>query len=130
MHAQLLGALQGSVRNKERNFFQHYFPCSGGLKKLTRPGPVMLPFSDLNVVSVLVTEAVMLQCSGMKDFLAYTRGRGPCGPGPGSAPVPMGDRCTDLMSVYYQKHFHEDLEEVRRNWGILPCRAPKREQHI
>jgi hypothetical protein len=68
MHAQLLGALQGSVRNKERNFFQHYFPCSGGPRKLTRPGPVILQCSDLNGVSVLVTEAVMLQCSGMKDF--------------------------------------------------------------
>ncbi|GJN26060.1 hypothetical protein PR202_gb13958 [Eleusine coracana subsp. coracana] len=37
-----------------------------------------------------------------------------------------GLRCTDLMSVYYEKHFHEDLEEVRRNWGILPCPDPKK----
>ena len=31
----------------------------------------------------------------------------------------------DLFSVYCEKHFHEDLEEVRRNWGILPCPSPK-----
>lgn len=37
-----------------------------------------------------------------------------------------GLKCTDLMSVYYEKHFHEDLEEVRRNWGILPCPSPKK----
>ncbi|CAD6259102.1 unnamed protein product [Miscanthus lutarioriparius] len=37
-----------------------------------------------------------------------------------------GLKCTDLMSVYYEKHFHEDLEEVRRNWGILPCLSPKK----
>jgi hypothetical protein len=36
MHAQLLGALQGSVRNKERNFFQHYFPCR--TKKTNKTG--------------------------------------------------------------------------------------------
>ncbi|KAG2569712.1 hypothetical protein PVAP13_7NG436230 [Panicum virgatum] len=36
-----------------------------------------------------------------------------------------GLKCTDLMSVYYEKHFHEDLEEMRRNWGILPCPDPK-----
>jgi len=37
-----------------------------------------------------------------------------------------GLKCTDLMSVYYEKHFHEDLEEVRRNWGILPCPNPQK----
>ncbi|VAH54196.1 unnamed protein product [Triticum turgidum subsp. durum] len=36
-----------------------------------------------------------------------------------------GVKATDLMSVYYEKHFHEDLEEVRRNWGIVPCPDPK-----
>ncbi|KAJ1273440.1 hypothetical protein BS78_06G280700 [Paspalum vaginatum] len=37
-----------------------------------------------------------------------------------------GLKCTDLMSVYYEKHFHEDLEEVRRKWGIQPCPTPKK----
>ncbi|XP_051220099.1 ubiquinone biosynthesis protein COQ4 homolog, mitochondrial [Lolium perenne] len=37
-----------------------------------------------------------------------------------------GLNATDLMSVYYEKHFHEDLEEVRRNWGIVPCPDPKK----
>jgi hypothetical protein len=46
----------------------------------------MLQCLNLNGVSASVTEAVMLQCSGMKDFWAYTRVRGPCSPGPGSAP--------------------------------------------
>ncbi|VAH38781.1 unnamed protein product [Triticum turgidum subsp. durum] len=36
-----------------------------------------------------------------------------------------GVKATDLMSVYYEKHFHEDLQEVRRNWGIVPCPDPK-----
>uniref|UniRef100_A0A453DED4 Coenzyme Q biosynthesis protein 4 homolog n=1 Tax=Aegilops tauschii subsp. strangulata TaxID=200361 RepID=A0A453DED4_AEGTS len=36
-----------------------------------------------------------------------------------------GVKATDLMSVYYEKHFHEDLEEVRRNWGIVTCPDPK-----
>ncbi|KAI5001326.1 hypothetical protein ZWY2020_025976 [Hordeum vulgare] len=36
-----------------------------------------------------------------------------------------GLRTTDLMSVYYVKHFHEDLEEVRRNCGIVSCPHPK-----
>ncbi|KAG8066688.1 hypothetical protein GUJ93_ZPchr0004g38930 [Zizania palustris] len=31
-----------------------------------------------------------------------------------------GLKCTDLMSVYYEKHSQKDLEEVRRNWGIIP----------
>ncbi|XP_050237785.1 ubiquinone biosynthesis protein COQ4 homolog, mitochondrial-like [Mercurialis annua] len=37
-----------------------------------------------------------------------------------------GMQCTDLMCVYYEKHFHEDLDEVRRKWGISPApAAPK-----
>ena len=32
-----------------------------------------------------------------------------------------GVRCTDLMCVYYEKHFDEDLEDVRRRWGIIPA---------
>ncbi|EPS67951.1 hypothetical protein M569_06821, partial [Genlisea aurea] len=35
-----------------------------------------------------------------------------------------GIRCTDLMSVYYERHFADDLEEVRRRFGILPAPAP------
>jgi hypothetical protein len=31
----------------------------------------------------------------------------------------------DLISVYCEKHFHEDPEEVRRNRGILPMLSPK-----
>ncbi|XP_043687163.1 ubiquinone biosynthesis protein COQ4 homolog, mitochondrial-like [Telopea speciosissima] len=37
-----------------------------------------------------------------------------------------GLRCTDLMCVYYERHFHEDLEDVRRKWGIITApAAPK-----
>lgn len=32
-----------------------------------------------------------------------------------------GARSTDLMCVYYENHFHEDLEDVRRKWGIIPA---------
>ncbi|XP_020600230.1 ubiquinone biosynthesis protein COQ4 homolog, mitochondrial [Phalaenopsis equestris] len=32
-----------------------------------------------------------------------------------------GMRCTDLISVYYENYFHEDLEDVRRKWGIQVC---------
>lgn len=32
-----------------------------------------------------------------------------------------GVRCTDLMCLYYERHFHEDLEDVRRRWGITPA---------
>ncbi|CAL9174553.1 unnamed protein product [Musa hybrid cultivar] len=39
--------------------------------------------------------------------------------------VKAGVACTDLMSVYYEKHFHENLEDVRRKWGIIPCPDPK-----
>uniref|UniRef100_A0A5B6YV84 Ubiquinone biosynthesis protein COQ4 homolog, mitochondrial n=1 Tax=Davidia involucrata TaxID=16924 RepID=A0A5B6YV84_DAVIN len=35
-----------------------------------------------------------------------------------------GMRCTDLMCVYYEQHFHEDLEEVRQRWGIIPAPTP------
>ncbi|GMJ13432.1 hypothetical protein like AT2G03690 [Hibiscus trionum] len=40
--------------------------------------------------------------------------------------VKAGFQCTDLMCVYYEQHFHEDLEDVRRKWGIIPApTAPK-----
>jgi ubiquinone biosynthesis protein COQ4 len=32
-----------------------------------------------------------------------------------------GVRCTDLMAIYYERHFHEDLDDVRRMWGIIPA---------
>ncbi|XP_022131868.1 ubiquinone biosynthesis protein COQ4 homolog, mitochondrial isoform X3 [Momordica charantia] len=32
-----------------------------------------------------------------------------------------GMQCTDLMCVYYERHFHEDLDEVRAKWGIVPA---------
>ncbi|XP_030956878.1 ubiquinone biosynthesis protein COQ4 homolog, mitochondrial [Quercus robur] len=35
-----------------------------------------------------------------------------------------GLQCTDLMCIYYEQHFHEDLEDVRRKWGILPAPVP------
>ncbi|KAJ6829298.1 ubiquinone biosynthesis protein COQ4 [Iris pallida] len=35
-----------------------------------------------------------------------------------------GMRCTDLMSVYYEKHFHENLVDVREKWGIIPYPDP------
>ncbi|KAF5786197.1 putative ubiquinone biosynthesis protein Coq4 [Helianthus annuus] len=35
--------------------------------------------------------------------------------------VQAGMKSTDLMYVYYEKHFHEDLEVVRRRWGIIPA---------
>ncbi|XP_031505574.1 ubiquinone biosynthesis protein COQ4 homolog, mitochondrial [Nymphaea colorata] len=35
-----------------------------------------------------------------------------------------GIHCTDLMCIYYEKHFHEDLEGVRRKWGIIPAPDP------
>ncbi|CAN0929407.1 Ubiquinone biosynthesis protein COQ4 homolog, mitochondrial [Linum grandiflorum] len=34
-----------------------------------------------------------------------------------------GTQCTDLMCIYYEKHFDEDLEDVRRKWGIIPAPA-------
>ncbi|XP_039131645.1 LOW QUALITY PROTEIN: ubiquinone biosynthesis protein COQ4 homolog, mitochondrial [Dioscorea cayenensis subsp. rotundata] len=36
-----------------------------------------------------------------------------------------GMSCTDLMCVYYEKHFNENLDELRRKWGIIPCPDPK-----
>ncbi|KAI3817310.1 hypothetical protein L1987_11099 [Smallanthus sonchifolius] len=30
-------------------------------------------------------------------------------------------KSTDLMCVYYEKHFHEDLDEVRQRWGVIPA---------
>ncbi|CAI9265746.1 unnamed protein product [Lactuca saligna] len=35
--------------------------------------------------------------------------------------VRAGMKATDLMCVYYEKHFDEDLEDVRRRWGIIPA---------
>jgi hypothetical protein len=42
-----------------------------------KTGSVMLQYLNMNGVSASVMEAVMLQCSGMEDFWAYTRGHGP-----------------------------------------------------
>ncbi|PKU87788.1 ubiquinone biosynthesis protein COQ4 homolog, mitochondrial [Dendrobium catenatum] len=36
-----------------------------------------------------------------------------------------GLKCTDLICVYYEKHFHENLEDVRRKWGIEFCPDPR-----
>ncbi|XP_076902691.1 ubiquinone biosynthesis protein COQ4 homolog, mitochondrial-like [Bidens hawaiensis] len=38
--------------------------------------------------------------------------------------VRAGMNATDLMCVYYEKHFYEDLEEVRRKWVIIPAPDP------
>lgn len=38
--------------------------------------------------------------------------------------IRAGLQCTDLMCIYYEQHFHEDLEDVRRKWGILPAPVP------
>lgn len=35
--------------------------------------------------------------------------------------IRAGMSCTDIMSIYYEKHFDEDLELVRKRWGILPA---------
>ncbi|RZC79972.1 hypothetical protein C5167_042544 [Papaver somniferum] len=35
-----------------------------------------------------------------------------------------GMQCTDLMCIYYEQHFHEDLAVVRKRWGIIPAPAP------
>ncbi|PQP91660.1 ubiquinone biosynthesis protein COQ4 homolog mitochondrial [Prunus yedoensis var. nudiflora] len=37
--------------------------------------------------------------------------------------IRAGMQCTDLMCIYYEQHFHEDLEDVRRKWGIIPAPA-------
>ncbi|XP_061991327.1 ubiquinone biosynthesis protein COQ4 homolog, mitochondrial isoform X3 [Rosa rugosa] len=43
--------------------------------------------------------------------------------------IRAGMQSTDLMCIYYEKHFHEDLEDVRRKWGITPApAAPKQTQ--
>lgn len=34
--------------------------------------------------------------------------------------IRAGRQCTDLMCVYYERHFDQDLEDVRRRWGIIP----------
>ncbi|KIY93277.1 putative Ubiquinone biosynthesis protein COQ4 like protein [Monoraphidium neglectum] len=35
-----------------------------------------------------------------------------------------GLRCADLVSIYYEKHFEEDLDELRRRWRITPAPPP------
>lgn len=37
-----------------------------------------------------------------------------------------GFQCTNLMCVYYEKHFGEDLELVRNKWGIITCPDAKK----
>ncbi|XP_044490505.1 ubiquinone biosynthesis protein COQ4 homolog, mitochondrial [Mangifera indica] len=37
--------------------------------------------------------------------------------------IRAGMQCTDLICIYYERHFHEDLEDVRRKWGITPAPA-------
>lgn len=32
-----------------------------------------------------------------------------------------GRACSDLMCIYYEEHFHEDLTDVRNMWGIVPA---------
>ncbi|ESW16545.1 hypothetical protein PHAVU_007G165400 [Phaseolus vulgaris] len=34
--------------------------------------------------------------------------------------IRAGMQCIDLMCVYYEQHFHEDLEDVRRKLQIVP----------
>jgi len=38
--------------------------------------------------------------------------------------IRAGMESTDLMCVYYERNFHEDLEDVRRKWGIVPAPVP------
>lgn len=38
--------------------------------------------------------------------------------------IQAGMQCTDLMCIYYERHFHVDLEGVRRKWGIIPAPLP------
>eukprot|EP00249_Psilotum_nudum_P008061 c21017_g1_i1 orf=287-1138(-) len=35
--------------------------------------------------------------------------------------VRAGSSCANLMCIYYEKHFHEDLEDVRQKWRIIPA---------
>lgn len=37
-----------------------------------------------------------------------------------------GRSARDLMCIYYEKHLDEDLDEVRRKWGIIPAPRPKK----
>lgn len=39
-----------------------------------------------------------------------------------------GLRCADLMCIYYEKHFDEDLQELRARWRITP--APPVPEHL
>jgi ubiquinone biosynthesis protein COQ4 len=39
-----------------------------------------------------------------------------------------GLRCADLMCIYYEHHFDEDLAELRARWRITP--APPPPQHL
>lgn len=41
--------------------------------------------------------------------------------------IRAGMQCTDLMCIYYEQHFHQDLEDVRRKWGIIPAPLPPKE---
>ncbi|KAK1552357.1 hypothetical protein Q3G72_015289 [Acer saccharum] len=41
--------------------------------------------------------------------------------------VHAGTQSTDLMCLYYEKHFDEDLDDVRRKWGIVPVSAPPKQ---
>ncbi|KAI8475649.1 MAG: ubiquinone biosynthesis protein [Monoraphidium minutum] len=35
-----------------------------------------------------------------------------------------GLRCADLMCIYYERHFDEDLEELRHRWRVAPAPPP------
>lgn len=35
-----------------------------------------------------------------------------------------GLRSADLMCLYYERHFHEDLEDLRARWRITAAPAP------
>ncbi|KAG6598645.1 Ubiquinone biosynthesis protein COQ4-like, mitochondrial, partial [Cucurbita argyrosperma subsp. sororia] len=39
--------------------------------------------------------------------------------------IRAGMQCTDLMCIYYERHFHEDLDEMRAKWGIIPLPPPQ-----
>lgn len=39
-----------------------------------------------------------------------------------------GSRARDLMCCYYEKHFEDDLEALRREWRIIP--APQPPEHL
>ncbi|KAF5837961.1 ubiquinone biosynthesis protein [Dunaliella salina] len=37
-----------------------------------------------------------------------------------------GNNCHDLMTIYYERHIEEDLDDLRRQWRIIPApAAPK-----